>query len=213
MPVIFEAQKKSKVKSQKSKVKKEGLDHLVRGHPLSAFLVKPLGVRFAAQEKKEEIILLLRRHPITNLPWIAFLALLLFVPLLLFPLLIFLKILPPNLPSSFKIIGSLFWYLGCFGFFLVNSLLWYFNVNLITNKRIIDLDFIYLLYQETTATRLTQVEDVTYKMGGIVRSIFNYGDIFVHTAGPEQNIEFLGVPKPAEVVKTIVELMGKKRRD
>lgn len=208
MPVIFEAPKK-RVKVQRSK---KELDHLARGHPLSAFLVRPLGVRFAAQEEKEEIILLLRRHPITNLPWIFLLILLLIAPPFLFPTLAFLKIIP-SLLGNLKLIATIFWYLACFGFFLVNFLLWYFNVNLITNKRIIDIDFPYLLYQETTATRLTQVEDVTYKIGGVIRTIFNFGDVFVHTAGPEQNIEFLEVPRPAEVTKKIVELMGRKGQD
>ena len=211
MPVIFEASKAKQQKSKATKKQAKKLDQLAGAHPLSAFLVKPLGVRFAAQEKEEEIVLLLRRHPITNIPWIAFLFLLLLAPSFLFPLFAFLKIIPPTLPSSFKLIGLLFWYLLCFGFFLTQFLLWYFNVNIITNKRIIDIDFIYLLYKETTATRIAQIEDVTYKMGGIVRTIFNFGDVFVHTAGPEQNIEFLAVPQPAKVVKTIVDLMGKKR--
>lgn len=207
MPVIFESEKKTKTLKKK---KKKELDHLAQSHPLAAFLVKPRDVRFEAQEKNEEILLLLRRHPITNLPWILFFLALLLVPPIFLPLLISLEIIPP-LPASLRLIITLFWYLGSFGFFLVNFLLWYFNVNLVTNKRIIDIDFLYLLYKETTATRLTQVEDVTYKMGGIIRTIFDFGDVFVHTAGPEQNIEFLGVPNPAEVVKTIVELMGRKR--
>ena len=211
MPVIFEAAKSREHKNTRTKKQKKELDQLARGHPLSAFLIRPLGVRFAAQEKKEKIILLLRRHPVTNLPWIAFLIFLLLAPSFLFPLLGFLKIIPAALPFELKLIVTLFWYLGCFGFFLVQFLLWYFNVNIITNKRIIDIDFIYLLYKETTATRIAQVEDVTYKMGGIVRTIFNFGDVFIHTAGPEQNIEFLAVPRPVQVTKTIVELMGKKK--
>lgn len=228
MPVIFEAPKKkdsqkfrkreilfgkqiTKTEKKLERAIEGKIDKVVSRNPLSAFLVRPPDVRFAAQEKKEEIILLLRRHPVTNLPWVVSLMLLLFVPSFLFPILTFLKIIPPMLPSPFKLIGFLFWYLACFGFFLVNFLLWYFNVNIVTDKRIIDIDFIYLLYEETTITRITQVEDVTYKMGGIARTIFNFGDVFVHTAGPEQNIEFLGVPKPAEVVKTIIKLIGKKR--
>ena len=201
MPVIFEKPKKKKKKT----------NNAGRSHSLSAFLVKPDGVRFVAQEKKEEIILLLRRHPITNILWIFLLIVFLLMPVFLFPLLISLQIIPVVLPAPFKLIATFFWYLGCFGFFLVKFLLWYFNVNLITNKRIIDIDFIHLLYQETSATRIAQVEDVTYKMGGIFRTIFNFGDVFVHTAGPEQNIEFMGVPKPAEVTKIIVDLMGRRR--
>lgn len=203
MPVVFEAPKRKKKKEKK-------LDHMARENPLSAFLVKPLGVRFAAQEKKEQIVLLLRRHPLTNLPWMAFLIVLLLIPPFILPVFISLGIIP-HLPSSLQLIAILFWYLGCSGFFLVKFLLWYFNVNIITNKRIVDIDFVYLLYKETTATRINQVEDVTYKMGGLICTIFNFGDVFVHTAGPEQNIEFLAVPKPAEVTKIIVGMMGRRK--
>lgn len=185
------------------------LNHLARGNPLSAFLLRPAGVRYGAQEEKEEIILLLRRHPVTNLPWMAPLIVFLLIPPLFIPLFSFLKMIPPNFPASFKLIGTFFWYLGCFGFFLVNFLLWYFNVNLVTNKRIIDLDFISLLYKEITATRISQVEDVTYKMGGLISTIFNYGDVLVATAGPQVNIEFLGVPKPGEAARIIIDLLGK----
>lgn len=210
MPTIFEAPEKKKQSDKATKKQERGLNHLVRNNPLAAFSMRPDGVRFVAQEKKEEIILLLRRHPITNISWIFLLIVFLLMPIFLFPLLISLQIIPIVLPASFKLIATLFWYLGCFGFFLIKFLLWYFNVNLITNKRIIDIDFIHLLYQETSATRVTQVEDVTYKMGGIFCTIFNFGDVFVHTAGPEQNIEFMSVPKPAEVTKIIVNLMGRR---
>ncbi|MBL7150820.1 hypothetical protein ISS86_02730 [Candidatus Microgenomates bacterium] len=211
MPVIFEAPKTSaKGRSSSGRKNKKELNHLARTNPLSAFLVEPSGIRFAAQEKREKIVLLLRRHPLTNLPWMAFLTVLLLVPPFLLPVFISLGIIP-HLPSSLQLIAILFWYLGCFGFFLVNFLLWYFNVNIITDKRIVDIDFIYLLYKETTATRINQVEDVTYKMGGLICTIFNFGDVFVHTAGPEQNIEFLAVPKPDEVTKIIVEMMGRRK--
>ena len=60
-----------------------------------------------------------------------------------------------------------------------------------------------------TATTISKIEDVTSKVGGFFRSIFDYGNILVQTAGEEPNIEFLGVPHPSQIVKIINELMGK----
>ena len=75
-----------------------------------------------------------------------------------------------------------------------------------TNKRILDVDFYSILYREVSETRLTKVEDITSKTGGYFGSLFNYGNVFVQTAGSEVNIEFLNVPDPANAVKIINDL-------
>ena len=43
-----------------------------RGHSFSSFLSYPENVHFDTQEEKEQIILLLRKHWVTNIPWIFF---------------------------------------------------------------------------------------------------------------------------------------------
>lgn len=88
-----------------------------------------------------------------------------------------------------------------------NFISWYFNVGIITNERIIDVDFHAVIYKEVTETILPKVEDVTAKSGGFFSAIFNYGNVFVQTAGTEANIEFHNVPKPAEVTKIINDLV------
>jgi hypothetical protein len=80
-------------------------------------------------------------------------------------------------------------------------------VGLITNERIVDVDFYNVLYKEVTATRIEKIEDVTSKSGGFIESFFHYGDVFVQTAGNELNIEFLEVPSPSRVVRIINDLM------
>lgn len=87
---------------------------------------------------------------------------------------------------------------------------WYFNVGIVTNKRIIDIDFSGILYKELTVARLDKIEDITIKSGGYFEAFFDYGIIFIQTAGMETNIEFHNVPRPSNSVKEINNLLGRR---
>jgi len=167
---------------------------------LHSFCVKP-GDRFESQHASEQIILVLRAHPITQLPWVInsfFLLIILF-----FLNFIFFNFL--TLPQT--IFANFFGIAITFAYIWFNFLSWFFNVGIITNERIIDIDFHGVIYKEVTETQLGKVEDVTAKSGGFFASVFNYGNVFVQTAGAELNIEFMKVPKPSEVTKIINDLV------
>lgn len=90
-----------------------------------------------------------------------------------------------------------------------NFLNWFFNVGVVTTLRIIDVDFTSVIYKEVTETRLDRVEDITSKSGGYFESFFDYGNVFVQTAGKDTYIEYMNVPKPSEAVRIIDELIGR----
>ncbi|MBI3384832.1 PH domain-containing protein [Candidatus Gottesmanbacteria bacterium] len=187
---------------------KRSLWHRIK-QPLMAYMANPVDMHFESQEEKEEICLLLRRHPITNMPWIVGALVMLFAPLAVFPILSFLNPLP-DLTARYQLIFTLFWYTITFSVVLVNYLEWYFNVYFVTNQRIIDVDFNNLVHRELSSTRVAKIQDVTYKVNGVIRSIIDYGDVFIQTAGTEENFIFEAVPQPQEVVKQIGELIEKK---
>jgi len=176
---------------------------------LSAFLLRPVGMRFETQEANEIIVLLLRRHFITNVSWLLVSIILILIP----PFVLTAAFLSPSvinqIPSTLIQFIILTWYLGIFSYILVNFLLWYFNVSIVTNQRIIDIDFINILYKQFSATRISKVEDVTTRRGGFIRTIFDYGDVFVQTAAQMAEFEFLAVPHPEQVVRIVNNLMGK----
>ena len=58
---------------------------------------------------------------------------------------------------------------------------------------------------------VSKIEDVTYKRSGFFGTMFNYGDVYIQTAGAEPNIEFLSIPKPGEVAQLITKLMHGRR--
>lgn len=174
---------------------------------LASFYDHSPAVRFYDQHKDEKVILLLRRHWVTNGLWVLVSLLLLFLPFFgvsIFNLINFIEI---NLPLNFILVSFVFWYLATFGFIILNFLFWFYNVGIITNKRIIDVDFIYLLYNEITSTVIEKVEDVTSKRSGFLSIFFDIANVFVQTAGTEPNIEFINVPKPNLIVKIITQLL------
>jgi len=177
-----------------------------KGGSLSAFIAYPDNVRFDTQAEEEQIILFLRKHWITNLPWVAITFALIFAPPIIFPIFVSRQILP-SLPANFVSVVGIIWYLVTFGFVLVKFYTWYFNVYIVTNERIIDVDFLNLLYKQLSSTRIARIQDVTYKLGGVIRSLFDFGDVFIQTAGTEPNFEFEAVPHPEAVVRKISELM------
>ncbi|MBI4008697.1 PH domain-containing protein [Candidatus Roizmanbacteria bacterium] len=177
------------------------MDKVKTSHSLlHAYCIKP-AYRFETQQADEQIILMLRAHPITQLPWIL-------NSFFLFVLLVFLNFLFPQFFSTSQIIFlNLFGGTVIFSYIWFNILSWFFNVGIITNERIIDVDFHGVIYKEVTETKLSKVEDVTTKSGGFIASLFNYGNVFIQTAGTELNIEFINIPKPSEATKIINDLI------
>lgn len=173
-------------------------------HFYSAFSHYPSGVSFEEQEENEDIVLLLRRHFATNIPWLFASLLLLFLPIT-FPFILSYSPFPlPTGPTIMLYIA--FYYLLIFGFVLINFTLWYFNVGIITNLHVIDIDLSGILYRQISQAKVEKIEDVTYKQSGFIRSLFNYGDVNVQTAGEEENIEYDRVPRPAKVAEIINDI-------
>lgn len=166
---------------------------------LGAFNVMP-NIKFESQEVDEPVILVLRAHPVTQIPWI-FNIFVGFIMLMILDL-ILPNFLGPNQMIMLNIMVIVF--LLSYGW--LNFLLYYYNVGVITHKRVLDIDFYSILHREVSETRLNRVEDITSKTSGYFGSLFNYGTVFVQTAGAEVNIEFIDVPDPTNAVKIINQL-------
>lgn len=204
MPDIFNSQATAtKVSPQKHQM--NGLSQAI-----SAYMFMPDGIRFETQEPGETIVLLLRKHWLTNLSWLLIAVLIIIIPLFLFPVFIVGGVNIGQVPNNFISLLIFGWYLMVFSFILVNFLLWYFTVSIVASERIVDIDFINLLNKKFAETRIARVEDVTMRTGGFIRSFFDYGDVFVQTAAKEAVFQFEAVPHPDKVVRIINQLIGKE---
>ena len=161
-------------------------------------------INFETHREGEKMILLLRSHPFTQIGWI-FSAIVLII--LLFVLNFFIQSFF-DLEQIFII--NLFFIVFIFSYIWFNILSWYFNVGIITNKRVIDIDLHAVIYKEISDAQLGKIEDITVKSGGFLQSVFDYGSIFIQTAGAAVNIEFNNVPHPSDAVQVINNLLGKK---
>jgi uncharacterized membrane protein YdbT with pleckstrin-like domain len=152
------------------------------------------------------VILFLRQHVIVNVPWIVMTILLVIAPTVIFPLLFRALSLTMTFPAPYYIVGTMFWYLATFGFALASFIGWFFNIYIVTNERIVDIDFYYLLYKKFSQAELAKIQDINYTSGGILATLFNYGNVVVETAGEAPNIDFELIPFPEKVVETIRDL-------
>jgi hypothetical protein len=170
-------------------------------NPLSSFCYFPHKIGFINQEPEEEVVLLVRRHPITNLGWLSLVLLMAIAPVLLisFPFLAF-------LPIKFQAVAILTWYLLDLAIFIEGFLTWFFSVNIITSKRVIDVDFVNLIYRKVTDAEIGKIEDATVQMGSVVRTLFDYGDVLIQTAAEIPEIEFQAVPHPDRIDKILSDL-------
>lgn len=213
MPDIFISKKKEpsttktfKKKSKKGKKEKGKKSYMKRFksypfNPLASFIYHPRNANFLNKDPEEKVVLVLRKHAVTNIIWILTGVVMLFAPFVLnyFPLLEF-------LPERFKFIAIIIWYLITTAYVFEKFLTWYFNVNIITDERVFDVDFVHLTYREITDANIDQIQDVTVRMGSVIRTVLNYGDIVIQTAAEIPQIEFDAVPKPDEIAKILREL-------
>jgi hypothetical protein len=128
--------------------------------PLTCYAVKPDGVRFETQEEGETVVLFLRQHIVVNVPWIIMAIIMVIAPTVLFPLLFSVIRLSVTIPIGYIIVGTIFWYVASFGFILAKFLGWFFNIYIVTNDRLVDIDFYYLLYKHFSQAELTKVQDI-----------------------------------------------------
>lgn len=231
MPIVFDSKKKEnkKKKEPQDASKKEsikGSDNKTKtfkellkspdrckfpGHthnPLASYSYLPDKISFVNEDPEEEVILLLRKHPITNLGWILLAFLMIIAPS-------FTTLLTPIelLPADYQFVLNLVWYLITSAFIIEQFLSWFFHVNIITDERIIEVDFVNLVYREITDANIDKIEDVTVEVGGTFRTFFNYGDVVIQTAAEITKITFEAIPDPDKVSKVLRELRVEEEQE
>jgi len=200
------AEVKEKVKNTIQQVLERSGEHK-RHLMFHSYVVTP-EKRFISEQDDEEVVLLLRAHPITNLRWIILVGLMLVLP----------QVLDSTgvvdlVSVKYVFMGKLAWYLLTLGIAFEKFLNWYYSVFIITNERLVDIDFKNLLYRVVAYANLNHIEEPSMVAGGFIRSIFHYGDVFVATAAEQGNIEGLAVPYPDRVIRIISELSEELEKD
>lgn len=187
----------------KSIFKRTGSDGL-----FSSYATFPPHMYFETQEEGEEVVLFLRQHLIVNVPWIALVLLALAIP----STFIF---FPPYaaMPLSYQFVVSLMWYLFVAGFALSKLMSWFFNIYIITDERIVDIDFVNILYRKVSTAKIDEIQDVNVVASGAFETFFNYGSVFIQTAAEIPEFEFVKIPQPDKVGAIINQMIDMEEQE
>lgn len=177
-----------------------------------AKIKNPEKVFFEGEDEGEKVLLTLRKHPVTNLKW-----LLVFLLFLVLPIIISLIIREGeefifySLPLNYQILLIIFWYVFAFGYFFTSYLTWFYSVYIVSNMRIVDIDFHDFLHKSFSEAPLRNIEDLTHTYVGAMQPIFDYATLVIQTAGESRELEFELIPQPGSVQDFISDLVKDQR--
>lgn len=177
-------------------------------NPLKAFFFMPAKFCFETKDRKEQIVLMVRKHPITNLPWFLMAVILSVLP----KLFVFVPTIA-DLPADYRFVLGAVWYLIVIAYILESFLNWFYDVNIVTDERVVDIDFNNLIYKKVSDAKLDKIEDITYTQGGVIRTLFDYGNVFIQTAAEVPAFDFLAVPKPDRVVAILRDMIMEEEQE
>lgn len=83
--------------------------------------------------------------------------------------------------------------------------IWSRNVFIITNKRVIDVDQHGLFSKTVSECNYEKIQDVSYKIKGVIATVFKFGSINIQTAGEVANLELNFIKNPARVQEVITD--------
>jgi hypothetical protein len=156
--------------------------------------------RFPNQHQNEEVLRVIHRHWFNILSHffiIVIFSFLLVASFLAFPIL-FPEMFNDGSARLFLFAENTFFiFIWLFGF-----LIWidyYFDVWIITNERIVNIEQKGLFVRHISELSFQNVQDVTSAVNGLLPTILNYGDVAIQTAGAKNRFLFRQVPDPYQV--------------
>ena len=117
------------------------------------------------------------------------------------------------LPGSYQFVVSLMWYLLVSGFALGKFMSWFFNIYIVTDERVVDVDFVNLFNRQISTAKIEEIQDISVKSSGAFETFFGYGSVFIQTAAEVTQFEFLQVPSPDRVGKIINQLIDLEEQE
>jgi len=152
---------------------------------------------FEGQRDNEEIIFVLRKH------WIS-----LFKPSfwLFLGLLIVFIVLRIAGASSFSAYAFFIWLFIGGTYWLYNWIVWLRDIYILTDQRIIDRDQKSLFSYSVSEAPLENIQEISWEKTGFFSTIFNYGNIYVQTAGSKEKIVFENIAAPRQMKDRILAL-------
>ncbi len=160
-----------------------------------------LAAVFEGQMEDEIIRHVFTKHWLTDIPEMLMFLLLFVVPFVLL------------LTSLFSLSGmslALLWIFSSYYFVLFLTALFihwlndFFDIFILTDKRLIDITQERFLVRKTSVAELNQIQHASYTQKGLVDTILNIGVVDVQTAGNKPDLTLEDIVSPSKVTDTIL---------
>lgn len=167
----------------------------------------PHEILFPSQQPNERIVLVVREHWFRLFIKILTIAVFSFLPTLFKILLVDTDILTRSNTAEliFTTLSSVY-YLGLLVSLFVVYVLYYLNIHIVSENRIVDIDQVGLLSHQISELNIETIEDVTSHTTGLFGNLLNYGTVYIQTAGATERFEFDNVANPEKIAKVILGL-------
>jgi uncharacterized membrane protein YdbT with pleckstrin-like domain len=159
---------------------------------------------FPGKQTDEEIELYLRRHPL-SLIWDLRLVFLISVGYMA-ALAIFADVLVASPVAGFLLLATLVLAVVLGLATLWTYAIWYYDIYVITNRRLLDFARKPLIYERRDEAQLTKVQDVRVEFPNPLALLLDFGNVQVQTAGSRGTIMCSQVPHPRQVQARILQL-------
>ncbi len=149
-------------------------------------------------KEDEEAIRVIRRYPLSFSFKIILAVILIALPFfLMYPLFQW---------RSWGLIIFALLLLIAFGYSLRVLVVWYFNVFIITSRRVIDIDQRGFFDRTVSGVDYSRIRDVAFHTKGLLQTIFHYGTVLIEIAGTNVRLEIRNIKNPQEVQEIINNL-------
>lgn len=162
---------------------------------------------FPSQQPNEKIMLVVREHWFLLAIKFALITVFILAPIILGIIMAAVDFsIESETFNTILSVGLQIYYLVLVLAAFILWVLYYLNVHIVTDQRIVDIDQVGLLFREVSELNIETIEDVTSQNVGIFGNILNYGTVFIQTAGAAQRFEFHNVPNPGQIASLILQL-------
>lgn len=175
----------------------------------------PLGrYHFQGQHENESVLRIIHRHwfnIVIHLGMVLLLSLFLIGSISFLPALFPEALTKENTPFFLFAQNTILLFIWLYSF-----LVWidyYFDVWIITNERIVNIEQKGLFTRRISELRFSRIQDVTSSVNGLIPTILNFGDVYVQTAAEEERFIFRQVADPFAVKDAVMRLARESATD
>ena len=159
-------------------------------------------------EDGEEIVTIVHRHRVFIYLRIAIAVVLAFLPFVVWTILRSTSVVViENMGFGAGLAFWALWLVVLWGFFWQFWTTYYMDCWVVTNRRLIDIDYERLFSRQISIIRLDRVQDITTKTTGTWATLLKYGSVIVQSAGAQEEFVIDQIADPEGLRDTISRLM------